>query len=146
MVGETLKINNSFERGVSMSSLKELIEGNSKVPGDIKVKKGDWKPDRYFTPYYNIDGSVYGIRAINIYTFRGASTGSVSYNTNDGPWELYVEPKKKVKLYRYLLKSTSSETFKISTYLYPSWDAAARSNANYEVVRIHGEPIEVEED
>jgi hypothetical protein len=98
-----------------MATIFELIAKHSKVPGDIKVRRPVWSGIAWFQPYYtDADGDFVG-PAENGYTLT--LTGL------DPDYELYVEPKPKVK--RWLWASLTANGWWVRPYYMTEADADA---------------------
>ena len=77
-----------------MATISELVAKHSKVPGDIRVTHSQWSelPAHNFTPYFCDRFNWYGLQNDD------EVTGDMSrWNILDDDWELYTEPKPKVK-------------------------------------------------
>ena len=83
-----------------MSTLKELINTHSKVPGDIKVRCRDCPVNSYFVPYF-VDAASEHCHGLN----HDGEPDSFHAVYTDA-WELYTKPKAKVKLYQYAYRSS----------------------------------------
>ena len=84
-------------------TLKELIE---KYGWQVKFKVKDFPDDDWFKPYFkDRSGDFWGLDS------EGNSTHWLKSDRHK--WELYTEPKKKVKVYQYMFKNKS---FWLETY------------------------------
>lgn len=81
-----------------MPTLDELIAEHTKDgkrPDDIRVRQSDWRPEAWFRPYFKSQyGCWYGLNQDG--TQR-------SFTPVEEDFELYTEPKPKVKRAQYLL-------------------------------------------
>lgn len=81
-----------------MSTIDKLVAKYSKVPGDIKItcEQWDWGSDGYgyFIPFYKDGGGIW----------NGLDQDKASYTVDfeEENWMLYLEPKKKIKLYKWV--------------------------------------------
>jgi hypothetical protein len=71
-------------------TLDELMK--DRRPGEIKVRCEEWAPKNWFQPFYVTETAWHG---------RCQNNESYAYTRDEDGWELWVEPKKRVK--RWLL-------------------------------------------
>lgn len=79
-----------------MATINELVAEYSRIPGDIKITVSNYRSDFYFIPFYNVGDIWYGINDMG---------GSI-YWDSEISWKLYTEPRKKIKLYKWLVRNT----------------------------------------
>lgn len=78
-----------------MATVSELVTKHSKVPGDIKVRHCTWPKMEWARPYFQTrNGIFHGLNEDDNNIWLGT----------DNNFELYVEPKRKVKRAQYLLE------------------------------------------
>ena len=76
-----------------MATLNQLMEGRR--PGEIKVCKLSLGGGSYFIPYFqNVYGRWHGLREDGT---------NEDYAANNNLWEIYTEPKPKVKRAQYII-------------------------------------------
>ena len=71
-----------------MATIAQLMQ--SRVPGEIRIRRGHYPSTTYFIPYYKTEEAWFGTNQDGEHDVN---------NINYTDWELYTEPKKKVALY-----------------------------------------------
>lgn len=93
-----------------LSTIDELMEG--KKPGEIKIRQIGWDSKKWFQPFFATSGEWTGI----LNNESGTPYRSVWYG-DEALWQLWSEPKKKVKRWQWavwfkdLAAPKSSSTF-----------------------------------
>jgi hypothetical protein len=116
-----------------MATLDKLMEG--KGPGEIKVRKSSYGEDGYFIPYFR---SIYD-------TWHGLRDDETNdyYDANYDCWELYTEPKPKVRRAQYLMQNLIADRRPFQTYEFFRDDAEAAA-AFGSLVMVIGRVVETE--
>lgn len=86
-----------------MATIDELMEG--KKPGEIKVRRRSWSEEVYFTPYFKEADVWYGLRN----SYHDFWSGDVD------EYEIYREPKPKVRRYLWAFKSLNDKQWMLET-------------------------------
>ncbi len=79
-----------------MSTIDQLMTG--KKPGEIKIRASGWDDETYFVPYFQEDN------AGNYWYGVIPGKGVHNYNPEEDGWEIYSEPKPKVKRWMWIIK------------------------------------------
>jgi hypothetical protein len=79
---------------MTIKTIDELMEGQK--PGTIKITRESWENGKYFVPYFKDDENFWwGLTADGNTDWQSASTKR---------WITYAPPKKKVKMWQWLIK------------------------------------------
>lgn len=84
-----------------MPTIKELVDKHSKVPGDIRITHPEFIRFDWLKPFFVAKGTWYG-------TDREDKLASL-HDDNDEGYELYEEPKPKVKRAQYMFYPHSEQ-------------------------------------
>lgn len=118
-----------------MATLKELMGDLTKGDGR-KFRKNNWHSVFWFEPVFKeFEGDWFGVDQDGFMQ---------SFCDNDYlDWEPYTEPKpkKKVKLYRYILKNTHTNLYTVN-----HWQSESPGNYHYDFQVVGTEEMEVEVD
>lgn len=118
-----------------MATLKEIMEG--KEWGCTKIRRPHWNDCEYFIPYFiSSNHIVYGLNEVIL--------GATYHSYNYVDWELYTEPKKKVRLYQYAYKNFNGDWWMAGT-LCKDGRKVKLLTGSEEIKRIDNVFIEVEE-
>ena len=113
-----------------MATISELMEGGR--PGEVRITcRGEVNPHWWFEPYFEVGGMWYG----------KTPEKTVAAYANGG-WEIYTEPKKKVKWVEYLVTPTNPAS---GTTPYTAWFREEQNKSLYTCVTTKtGRTVEVE--
>lgn len=118
-----------------MATLREFM-GSSKRGDGRKFRKNKWFDCYWFEPIFQeCNGDWFGLDQDDVMQ---------SFCDNDSlDWELWVEPKpkKKVKLYRYILKNRHTNLYCVN-----HWQSESPGNYHYDFQVVGTEEMEVEVD
>lgn len=118
-----------------MATIDELVAAHSKVPGDIKIRQNSWDSGEFFIPYFKDETYWFGMNEL--------STSDQWMITKD--WELYTEPKKKIKLYKYAYRN-SSKVWVETQYYFSEKPPTPAGYRDEPCIRVDHAMIEVEDE
>lgn len=114
---------------MELATIDELMEGQE--PGSIKVTAESWEPGKYFIPYYKDQN--------NCWWGPIEDGDSDWYRSRSKVWSIYTPPKKKVKMWQWLLKQEAG--------YFISWHAESMDGGGFQAIkRLDHTEIEVEID
>lgn len=121
-----------------MATISQLMEG--KVPGSVKVRLSVWTAGEFFTPYFYDSASGFWFGTSN-------AGNHEQWTDSTSAWTLYSEPKRKVAMYLWAVKTDDEDGTHQSFSYYPSEDALREVNPSITwCQRLDYTKIEVEED
>lgn len=118
-----------------MATIDELVAKYSNVPGDIKIRNFEfkWDHDQFFVPYFkNKSCNWLGLSEVG---------DSICFAEHKEGWQLYTEPKKKIKLYKWAVKHTDGEWGELNLF----YESAPSDPRFVDSQRLDYTMIEVEE-
>ena len=115
-----------------MATIQELVDQQEDwKPGTLKLRNNGEEDRKYFMPYFlDSEGEWVGV---------DEHRETTAFNENSTGWEVYTEPKKKVKYYQWIDKNSKQ----IVDIMYTEEGIANHNLSNY--VKIPGSVVELEE-
>ncbi len=118
-----------------MKTIDELMEGQE--PGSIKIRRSYWVEDIYFIPFFKTKpGTWHGLDE-DEYGFY--------YEGNNEGWILYIPPKRKVKMWQWLVEGTGTPPY-TTVEFYPDKQTAQDYYVSNILQKLEHTEIEVETD